>query len=239
MAKTTGLDTRIFVEGSDLSGDVSGLTGIGASQALLDVTTLDLSATASLAGLKDGALSCAAFFDNAAGKGHAIWPAKSGAIPTDSENVMVPLSTTIGEPVLVTVAKQGTYYTDRPSGGPISCSVDYQAASGTAPDFGLLLTGGKVTDSCGTTYAAVDGAAQSTGGARAMIQAFSITSGSATVTIQDSPDDTTYGTLQAFSTVSAQGSEAIEISGTVERYVRLLTSGTFSDLVVCVAFTRL
>jgi hypothetical protein len=241
MAKSTGLDTRIHANGYDLSGDVSSLTGIGSNQALLDVTTLDLAATARVAGLKDGSLSCAAFFDNAASKGHSVWTSLSGKIPTADQNVLVPLSTTIGEPALMIVSKQGTYYVDRPTGGPITCSVEYQASDGLSPDFGFLLTGGKVTDSSGTTFTQVDGTAQSTGGARAMIQAFALTSGSATVTIQDSPDNVTYGTLQAFSTVTGSGitSEFIEISGTVERYVRLKTSGTFSTLVLCVAFIRL
>ena len=239
MAKSTGLSTRIHANGYDLSGDVSSLSGIGATQAMLDVTTLDISATARIAGLKDGTVSCSAFFDDAAAKGHAVWTSLSGKIPTADQNVLIPLSGTIGEPALMLVSKQGTYYVDRPSGGPVTCSVDYLAADGLSPDFGYLLTGGKVTDSSGTTYTEVDGTAQSTGGARAMIQAFSIASGSATVTIQDSPDDVTYGTLQAFSTVSALGSEAIEISGTVERYVRLKTSGTFSNLVLAVGFIRL
>tara|TARA_R110002110_G_scaffold296240_3_gene510473 strand:- start:324 stop:1043 length:720 start_codon:yes stop_codon:yes gene_type:complete len=239
MAKTSGLDTRIYVEGTDLSGDVSALSGIGSNQALSDVTTLDLAATARLSGLKDGTLSCSAFFDNAAAKGHAIWTALSGKIPIADQNVFVPLGTSIGDPVLMLVSKQGTYNVDRPNGGPVSCSVDYQAANGTSPDFGKLLTGGKVSDSSGTTYSAIDNAASSADGMRAMIQSFSLVSGSATCTIQDSPDNITYGTLGTFTVVTGKTSELISVSGTVERYVRLLTSGTFSTLVLCVALTRL
>lgn len=239
MAKTSGLDTRIYANGTDLSGDVSALSGVGMSQNLLDVTTLDLSATARLAGLKDGSVSCSAFFDNAAGKGHSVWTSLSGKIPIADQNVLIPLSATIGEPALFLVSKQGTYNVERPSGGPVSCSVDYSAANGTSPDFGELLTGGKVSDSSGTTYTAVDNGASSSSGIRAMIQAFSLTSGSATCTIQDSADDITYATLGAFTAVTGQTSELLSVSGTVERYVRLLTSGTFSTLVVCVAFIRL
>ena len=238
MAKTTGLDTRIYVEGTDLRGDVSGLTGVGMSQNLYDVTTLDLSAVARLAGLKTGSSSCAAFFDNAAGKGHATWTAKSGAIPTDSENVLIPLGGSIGDPALQLVSKQGTYYVTRETSGPITCSVDYESADGLSPDFGVLLTP-KATDSSGTSYTGVDGTAQSTGGARAMIQVFSLTSGSVTATIEDSADNATYGTLGTFTSISGQTSEAIEISGTVERYVRLTTSGTFSTAVLACSFVRL
>ena len=189
--------------------------------------------------MKDGTVSCSAFFDNAAGKGHATWTSLSGKIPTADQNVLIPLGTTIGDPALMMVSKQGTYYVDRPTGGPVGCSVEYSAANGTSPDFGFLLTAGKVTDGSGTTYTHVDGTAQSTGGARAMIQAFSLTSGTITATIQDSPDNVTYGTLGTFTGVTGVTSELVDISGTVERYVRLKTSGTFSTGVICVAFIRL
>tara|TARA_R110000824_G_scaffold359594_3_gene547158 strand:- start:2433 stop:3152 length:720 start_codon:yes stop_codon:yes gene_type:complete len=239
MAKASGLATRFFIEGADLSGDVASISGVGSSQALLDVTTLENSANARLAGLKDGTLSLNAFFDAATGKGHDVWVSNSGKMPTTDQNCLVALGNTVGDPCLMTVAKEATYYVDRPTGGPVSCTVDLSAGNGTSPDFGQLLTGGKVSDGSGTTYTAVDGAAQTTGGARAMIQAFSITSGTATVTIQDSPDNVTYGTLQAFTAVTAKSSEAIAISGTVERYVKVVTSGTFSTLVLAVAFIRL
>ena len=220
MAKATGLDTRIYAEGIDLSGDVSALTGIGSTQNLLDVTTLDLSATARLAGLRDGNLSCSAFFDNAASKGHDTWTSLSGKIPTADQNVMVPLSQTIGEPVLMTVAKQGTYYVDRPSGGPISCSVDYQAANGTSPDMGVLLTAGVASANTTASYTAIDNSASSSGGARGMVQVTALTSGTANLLIEDSPDDVTYSTLIAFTSATGVTSEAKSVSGTVERYVR-------------------
>lgn len=239
MAKTTGLNTRLYVMGTDLSGDVASLDGVGASQTLLDSTTLDQSANSRLVGLMDSTISCSAFFDNAAGKGHSVWSSNSGKIPTADQTVMIPLVATIGQPVLCFVSKQGAYNIDRPSGGPVGASVDYQLADGTGPDWGLMLTAGAVTDSSGTTYTAIDNGASSSDGARAQVQCMSLTSGTVTATIQDSSDDTTYASLGAFTGITGQTQETISISGTVERYVRLVTSGTFSTAIIAVAFSRL
>ena len=41
MAKTNGLNVRLYVEGYDLSGDANALSGLGYTSELLDVTTLD------------------------------------------------------------------------------------------------------------------------------------------------------------------------------------------------------
>ena len=239
MAKTTGLSTRLYVMGTDLSGDVASLDGVGVSQNLLDSTTLDQSANSRLIGLKDSTVSCSAFFDNAAGKGHSVWSSNSGKIPIADQTIMIPLVATIGEPVLCFVSKQGSYNVTRPIGGPIGATVDYSLADGTGPDWGVMLTAGAVTDSSGTTYTAVDNGASSSDGARAQVQCMSLTSGSVTATIQDSADDTTYASLGAFTAITGQTQETISISGTVDRYVRLVTSGTFSTAVISVAFTRL
>jgi hypothetical protein len=67
----------------------------------------------------------------------------------------------------------------------------------------------------------------------------SLTSGSVTATIQDSADDITYVSLGAFTAITGQTQETISISGSVSRYVKLVTSGTFSTAVIAVAFTRL
>lgn len=220
MVKAIGLDTRIYAEGIDLSGDVSSLSGIGSTQNLLDVTTLDLSATSRLAGLKDGNLSCSAFFDNSASRGHDTWTSLSGKIPTADQNVMVPLSQTIGEPVLMLVSKQGTYYVDRSSGGPVTCSVDYQSADGLSPDWGVLLTAGVAAANTTTSYTAIDNSASSSNGARGMVQVTGLTSGTANLLIEDSPDNLTYSTLIAFTAATGVTSESKAVTGTVERYLR-------------------
>jgi len=52
MAKVTGLNVRLYVEGYDLSGDANALSGLGYTNELLDVTTLDVSARKRIIGMR-------------------------------------------------------------------------------------------------------------------------------------------------------------------------------------------
>ena len=72
MAKINGLNVRLYVEGYDLSGDANALNGLGYTNELLDVTTLDVSAKKRIIGIVDGEISVAAWFDNASSRQHAV-----------------------------------------------------------------------------------------------------------------------------------------------------------------------
>ena len=65
MAKVNGLNVRLYVEGYDLSGDANALSGLGYTNELLDVTTLDVSAKKRIVGVADAEVSVDAFFDPA------------------------------------------------------------------------------------------------------------------------------------------------------------------------------
>lgn len=61
MAKTSGLNTRIYVAGYDISGDASSIDGVGYSQGLMETTSLTAEATSRITGLADGSLSVSVF----------------------------------------------------------------------------------------------------------------------------------------------------------------------------------
>ena len=241
MAKVSGVGTtKLFIEGSDLSGDVSSLSGVGSTQTLLDVTTLgSAGGVERLASLRDGTISVAAFFDAATGQGHDTWVSNSGKMPTTDQNCLVALGDTVGDPCLMSVAKEATYYVDRPTGGPVSCTVDLSAASGTAPDMGILLTGGAETKGAATNFTVVDNGASTSGGARGMVQVVARTSGTINLAIEDSPDNVTYTSLIAFTALSAVGSESKAATGTVNRYLRFSITGTFAGMTVIAGVIRL
>ena len=74
--------------------------------------------------------------------------------------------------------------------------------------------------------AAQDGGASSANGATAYALATNIvTPQTLSITIEDSPDGITWATLATFSNFTAVKSEAIEITGTVDRYVRAAWTG--------------
>jgi hypothetical protein len=66
-------------------------------------------------------------------------------------------------------------------------------------------------------------------GAQAYLQATQFTGTSVTVTVQHSPDNSTWSTLAAFTAVTAAPAfQRLTAAGTVGRYLRAITSGTFT-----------
>ena len=70
MAKQSGLGQALFVQGYDLSTDVSTLSGAGYTQELLDTTGINVSAPERVAGRVDSTLVINGWFDNADDKAH-------------------------------------------------------------------------------------------------------------------------------------------------------------------------
>lgn len=82
---------------------------------------------------------------------------------------------------------------------------------------------------------------QSVYGGQAYLSVAAFTGSSATVTLQHSADDATWSTLAAFTAVtSGPGFQRVVVanSATVGRYLRTITTGTFTNLVFEVSFTR-
>ena len=106
MAKTNGLGVRLYGGGYDLNADVSALQGMGYTQQLLDVPSLEKSAMERLPGLADGKLTVNGWFDPASG--HAVWTANSGKLPTADVTVIAGLGTARGDAFAGLVAKQAS-----------------------------------------------------------------------------------------------------------------------------------
>lgn len=129
---------------------------------------------------------------------------------------------------------------DRTQGSAIATTVEFQTSDGEGLNWGVVLTDGpEQTDSSATNSASVDNSTSSSNGARALISVESIGSGTATVKVQDSSDDAAWADLISFTAVTARTSEAVSATGTVDRYLRVQTTGTFTDLVFVVQVARL
>lgn len=77
---------------------------------------------------------------------------------------------------------------------------------------------------------------QTAWGAQAYLQCTAFTGSSVTVTVQHSPDNSTWSTLMAFTAVSAApATQRVPATGTVSRYLRVITTGTFSSATFAVA----
>lgn len=93
------------------------------------------------------------------------------------------------------------------------------------------------TASVGQT-ASVDGTASSTFGGVGHLHVTAFSGTNIVATLEDSANDVTFATLAAFTSATGVGAERITFAGTVERYVRVDVSGTFTSATIAVAFAR-
>jgi len=239
MAKVSALNTRIYMTGTDLSGDASSLDGVGYSNNVLDVSTLDSGAPKRIIGSVNGSLSVSAWFDAAANRVHAVMTANSGKVPTTDQILLIPTGAAVGSDSYHIVGKLANYDVSMPEGGTAPVAVSATVESSTyAPQMGKMLTAHDDTHSSATNGDAVDNSASSANGGNAVLQVFSLASGTATVKVQHSANNSTWADLVTFTAVTDKASEYKAVTGTVNRYLRVASTGTFSNLVLAVDFAR-
>lgn len=242
MAKKSGLGMKLYLQGYDVSGDVGAINTMRSSMAVLDVTAIESSAMERIAGLRDGEITFNVFFNDATGRAHDALK----SLPTTNVLAMVLTGTTAGDPVICLTAKQVNYDWSRNADGSLQGTVQLLAAAGVPLEYGLLLTA-KTTHASATDETGIDFGSQTVSGAIGFLQHFSADSGTVEYDLEDSGDSTTgddgtWANLGAFTDVAtpwSQTAERIEISGTVERWVRASTNGTFTNAVFAMAFRRL
>lgn len=242
MTKRTGLGDNLYVDGVDLSGDVGSLGRVGGGPAPLEVTGIDKSAVERIGGLRDGAIEFVAYFNPASGRAHD----KLSALPTGDVQVMYCRGTALGSPAAAMIAKQVGYDGTRGDDGALTFAVQAQA-NGDGLEWGVLLTAGKRTDTAATDGTAVDMLADAVAdnGGQAYLHVFAFTGTSATIKVQTSADN---GAVDPFSdritflpVTSAGGQRGTRSAGNptvFERYARVVTSGTFTELVFAVMLVR-
>jgi hypothetical protein len=232
MAKKTGLGNQLYVAGYDLSGDISNFE-ISSPRNVVDVTSINKSANERLLTTADGAITFNTFFNDAALAEHVALK----AVPSTDRVTTFLMGSTANDPACGLVAKQLNYDMTRTADGGLNFSIDLQS-QGYPVEWGTSLVAGKVTHSSATNVASLDQSSSSSDGSQAYLQAFSISSGDAVIKVQHSSDNSSWADLITFTTVSALTSERGTSTGTVNRYVRAQSSGTFSNVVFSLIFRR-
>jgi hypothetical protein len=238
VAKQSGLGDNLYVAGYDLSGDIGSLGAIGGGPAPWETTGIDKSAFERIGLLRDGRMEFVSFFNPATDRAHP----RLKLLPTTDVIVSYLRGTALGGQAASIVAKQANYDPSRGNDGSLTFAVQ-ALANGYGLEWGRTLTAGKRTDSTATNGASVDHVDVTTAfGWQAWLHVFAFTGTSVTVTIQDSADDAAFANLTggAFTAVSGITSQRLEggRTATVRRYLRAITSGTFSNAVFAVVFTR-
>lgn len=236
MTKSSGIGDNLYIAGYDLSGDVGAVQTIASRVAPLEVTSIDKDAMERIGGLRDGEISFNAFWDTATDAAHDALKGASGA-----ERIVTYFrGTTVGNAAAGLVAKQVDYNQSRGQDGSLVATVQALAGSGSGLEWGVQLTGGKDTHASATNGTSVDNGAATTTGAAAYLQVFSLGSGTVSIDIEDSADDVTYASILSFTDATTRTAERIAtaVGADVRQYVRVVTSGTFTDAVIAVVFVR-
>lgn len=238
MAKTSGMGDQFYIAGVDVSGDTQSLQQIACPLATFDDTTIDLSGNARLGGLRSGHMQFTTFFNDAAGASFQTLK----ALPTADVRMSYFRGTTLGNAAASITAKQLNHDATRGADGSFTFTCDAQSTGGIGLEWGQMLTAGKKTDTVATNGTGVDQAASTSFGWAAYLHVFAFTGTSVTVTLQDSADNLSFlgFTGSAFTAASGVTSERIAgaTTSTVRRYVRAVTTGTFSSATFAVNFIK-
>lgn len=241
MAKQAGLGDRLFVSGVNLSGDTQALGAVGGGPAVIDVTGIDRSAFERIGGLRDGRIEWVSFLNPSAGRAH---PTLS-TLPTGDRIVTYLRGAALGGPGACLVGKQLNYDPTRNADGSITIALQAQA-NGFGLEWGRQLTAGIETLGAAGAGTGVDHSASTAFGLTAYLHVFAFTGTSATVTVQQSSDD---GAVDPYADVtgalftavsSAPATERVSTArdATIERWLRINVTGTFSDLQLAAVVTK-
>ena len=237
MAKRSGLGQRLLVGGYDISGDIQALDNVHGGPALLDTTDITQSAKSRINGLRDGGMGVSVFFDTA--NAHPVLD----ALPTTDVAVSYLMSTTSGDQAACLIAKQVGYDPTRAANGALMLKTQFDA-NGYGLEWGEQLTAGLRTDTTATAGAVTDDGAATNYGGQAYLQVTAFSGTSVTVAVQHA---TTSGgsyanvTGLAFTAVTAAPAwQRLATSNalTIDEYVKVTTTGTFTSATFSVVFVR-
>lgn len=243
MAKQSGLGDAFFVGGKDLSGDTASLDEIGGGPALIEVTGIDKSAYERIGGLRDGRMEWTSYFNTGTDGTDGTHNFLS-TLPTTDRQAMYFRGTTLGNPVAACIGKQLNYDMTRADDGKLTLKVHIDA-NGYGLEWGRSLTAGIRADTEATDGTGIDTVASASFGAQAYLQVFSFTGTDATITIEDSADDTTYTAVTGLAFTEVTSAPFVERiatvnTATIKQYVRVSTSTTdgFTDLSFAVMIVK-
>lgn len=241
MTKQSGLGDNLYVAGYDVSGDITSIGVVGGGPAYLETTGIDKLAMERIGGKRDGRLECTSWFNPTATRAHD----RLSNLPTADVIVAYFRGTTLGNPSANIVAKQVNYDGSRADDGAFTFASSFQG-NGFGVEWGRSLTAGKRTDTVATNGTAVDFGTGSTAfGLQAYLHVFAFTGTSVTVSLEESSDNgvgdpfaaVTGGAFTAATGITSQRIATSNVQ-TVERYLRVVTAGTFSNAVFAVSVVR-
>lgn len=251
MAKSSGLGDAFWIDQYDMSGDVGSIQSIAAPLATQEVPGINRHAQERIGLRHDGTMAWQSWFNKDSASGAEGAHDILSTLPTADRQVTYGRGTAAGSAASSCLSKQIGYDGTRGQDGSFTFAVSVQgnspAGSKTCLDWGVLLTASPRTDTTATAPATgLDLGASPTSyshGWAAYAHMLAFTGTSVTLTLSDSANNSAFTNLTdgAFAAFSARGKQRIASSSataTVRRYVRVSTTGTFSNAVFLVNFVR-
>lgn len=242
MAKSTGMGDRLLIGGNDISGDINSINKLSGGNTPIPSTDITQFGMARLGGRRDGAIDFTSYFDTAAGASHAVL----SALPVADTLVTYAHGFALGNPCASLQAKQINYDPQRAADGSFLFPVS-AVGQGFGTEWGITASAGKQTDVAPANGTGVDQTTVSTAfGWQAYLHVTALTGTNVIITLQDSADNISFANFGggggAFTSVVAvpafQRLASPGATDTVRRYVRVVSSGTFSSATFFVQFVR-
>lgn len=245
MAKSSGLGDNFAIDQYDLGGDVSQINSITCPMSTQEVPGIKVFAQERIGLLHDGGMQFTSYFNpgNTAGA-EGAHVALSG-LPRTDRQVSWFHGSAIGGIAASLTSKQINYDGNREQGGAFTFACQAQG-NAWGLDFGQMLTAFRRVDTTATNGSSLDygaAAASVSFGWVAYLHVFGFTGTSVTIALADSANNSAFTALTggAFTSVTGRTKQRLASSSptaTVRRYVRVETSGTFSNVDFAVNFVR-
>lgn len=195
-----------------------------------ETTTFQSSGSAKtyVVGLRDASVSASGLFDGAANAVDQVLAASIGS-DTLAPITIAPQGVTVGNGVVIALAKTTSYEVSSPVGDVVSVSYDAQTDGGA--DRGVSLAALASVSATGNGTSVDNTTSSANGGIAQLHVTVNTRSAATTIKVQHSSDNTTWADLATFTSVGSTTvtSERVSASGTVNRYLRAthtLSAGT-------------
>lgn len=242
MTAQGGMGDNLYIDGYDPSADINSLASISSPIATLPFHGIDKSAMQRQHGKRDGHIEFLNYFNDGAGEVFTILK----TLTRNDRILTYCRGTSIGSASASMVAKQVSFDPTRDEDGGLLFTTVAEA-NRYGLEWGKLLTAGKRTDTSATNGAELDLGSVSPGafGGQMFVHLFAFTGTSVTIKVQES--SASGGGGDAFADVVGATSGAISsvqalrvATGAIniERYLRVVTTGTFSNAIFAVHFLR-
>ncbi len=243
MAAKRGLSASVLFNGYDLSTFLRQASP-ALDMELLDATTFQAANGDKIfvPGFRDGKLSLEGFFDSDATDADEIDDVFNAVIGSETKQVVTVSpegALTTGNRCFLIDADTVRYGVQSPATGLIQSNAEVQSSSGLGHGVILQVKASLTATGNGATYDS--GASSASGGAGHLhVTAKSGTSPTLDGKIQHSTDGSTWADLITFAQRTAIGAQRVEVTGTVNRYLRFIRTigGTGPSFEVTAAFTR-